>query len=557
MKLVTTAEMRRLEQLADRAGLAYGTMMENAGRATAQVVAGRLGSTSGRILVLVGPGNNGGDGLVSARYLAGWGHQVAVYIWKRARADDPNLAKVIEGDIPLFRAEEDQDWRELDKQVAECDILLDALLGTGVSGELRGTIPELLRRVHRGLVERQKQETAIPAVPRSIAAVPEQAASPHAPLVIAIDLPSGLNSDSGEIAPLSLQADVTVTFAYPKRGHFMFPGAAYVGELLVVDIGIDDALAADLTVEVATRDAIARLLPERPANAHKGTFGKAMIVAGSTNYVGAPCLAAEAAYRSGAGLVTLAVPEAIHPIVSSKLTEATYLVLPDSMGALLPTACRLLEKHLTSYDALLVGPGLGQAPETGAFVQALFGSGGGRQELGFTSLPSSPPKTHHLPPLVIDADGLNLLSRHTGWWHDLPEQTVLTPHPGEMARLLRCSIADIDADRLTVASQAAGEWGCTVVLKGAHSVVAHPDGRLTVIPFANPALATAGTGDVLAGIIVALMAQGARAYDAAIAGAYLHASAGELWRREYGDRGMLAGDLLPLLPRALRSLIRS
>ena len=557
MKLLTMQEMRDLEAAANRGGLAYDTMMERAGRATAQVVRDYLPANGQRVLILVGPGNNGGDGLVAARHLAQWGYEVTVYIWRRSLAEDPNLARVEGLSLAILRADDDAKGQLLREQVAHCDALIDALLGTGIVGGLRGGLPKLLEWINAALAQRALDAAETVDVP---VVCPERRVTRSGarvrPLIVAVDLPSGLDSDTGEIDPLALQADCTVTFAHPKRGHYLYPGADWVGELWVADIGIAAELAKTIPLDVATAEAVARTLPKRPSQGHKGTFGKAMVVAGSLNYVGAPHLAAEAAYRVGAGLVTLGIPAAIHGAVSARLIEATFILLPHELGALKPSACPLLREGLRGYSALLVGPGLGQAPETAAFLWRLLTQASKRSDIGFAQPASEPHAEVRLPPLVLDADGLNLLAAHEGWHKALPPDTVLTPHPGEMARLLGCDIAAVNADRLTIARQAALQWGCTVLLKGAYSVVAGSDGRQTVLPFANPALASGGTGDVLAGAIVGLMAQGMAGYEAAVAGAFLHAQAGESWRREVGDRGLLASELLPRLPQALAGLTR-
>jgi NAD(P)H-hydrate epimerase len=347
----------------------------------------------------------------------------------------------------------------------------------------------------------------------------------------------------------ALPADLTVTFACPKRGHYLYPGADWVGHLQVADIGI--ATDPELPLEVATDETVAALLPARPRNSHKGTYGRALVVAGSANYVGAPALAAEAAYRSGAGLVTAALPQRIYHLVAGRLREPTFLLLPDDLGALVPAGARLVLDRLADYDALLVGPGLGGEAPTSAFLEALLPRrAAGARPLGFGILApaTEPAALPPLPPLVLDADGLNLLREVPDWPRLIPAQCVLTPHPGEMARLLDLSIGRVQTDRIGVACTAAHDWGCVVALKGAYTVVAAPDGRATVIPFANALLATAGSGDVLAGAIVGLLAQGAEAYAAAVCGAYLHGLAGALRAAEIGDAGMLAGDLLPLLP---------
>jgi NAD(P)H-hydrate epimerase len=387
----------------------------------------------------------------------------------------------------------------------------------------------------------------------------EGLAHSNPPAVVALDLPSGLNSDDGALDPAALPADMTVTLAAVKRGHVLFPGAEAVGKLVVGDIGIPLDLYADILLEMATPSQIASLLPARPAGGHKGTFGKALVVAGSVNYTGAASLAAGSATRVGTGLVTLAPPQAIYPIVAARLAEATYLLLPHDMGVLAPDAVKVLSEKVMDYDALLLGPGFGQEKPTEEFLSQLLGGeqAAHSRRLGFLHDDETVGKAAEgpqLPPLVVDADGLNLLARLENWPQLLPPETVLTPHPGEMARLMSCEIREVQADRIGCATQMAAEWKQVVVLKGAHTVVAAPDGRVTLLPFANPAMATAGSGDVLAGAIVGMRAQGLAPFEAALVGAYLHGLAGELAREALGDAGVVAGDLMGMLPLAIRRL---
>jgi hydroxyethylthiazole kinase-like uncharacterized protein yjeF len=299
-------------------------------------------------------------------------------------------------------------------------------------------------------------------------------------------------------------------------------------------------------------------LPPRPAAAHKGTFGRALIVAGSVNYVGAAALSAAGAIRVGTGLVTIALPMPIQPAVAASLTEATYLLLPHDMGVIASGAVRVLREQIDSYEALLLGPGLTQEKETVEFVHRFLGleRAERRGHIGFVSVATEEKEEHQLPPLVVDADGLNALSLADEWWEHLPAGTILTPHPGEMARLVGddATAKEIQANREGVAQRMAVKWDAVVVLKGALTVVADPDGRVTVLPFANPALATAGSGDVLAGAIVGLRAQGMPPFEAAVTGAYVHGLAGAFARQDLGDMGVSAGDLPLRLPIALRRI---
>jgi NAD(P)H-hydrate epimerase len=285
-----------------------------------------------------------------------------------------------------------------------------------------------------------------------------------------------------------------------------------------------------------------------------------MLVAGSMSYTGAAILAGQAALRSGAGLVTMAPPQVIHPILASRLAEATYVPLPHAEGAIAPEAARLLYARMDDVDALLIGPGLTQAAPTVAFVKELLSGKAGTAQRAVGFRPSGGDKspteesTQALPPLILDADALNILADQETWWRLLPPNCILTPHPGEMARLAKSSVKEVQARRLEIAAEMAAHWGQIILLKGAHTIIAAPDGRMMVMPFANPALAKGGSGDVLAGLITGLRAQGLGAFEAASAGAYLHGLAGELARENLGTAAVIAGDLIGYLPLALREL---
>jgi len=389
MKVLTTEEMRRIEREADAGGLTYATMMENAGRAVAEAclpfaplhpkVGGieggggkRGGATVKRILVLVGPGNNGGDGLVAGRYLHDAGVYVTFYIWKRRIEDDENFRLATERDIPTLWAEEDDGFARLRQLLGESDVIIDALLGTGVDRPIGGALREILTVVGEVREARGKRQEAEERGALFSPSSPPFAAPPSWPVLVAVDVPTGLDCDTGAIDPAAVPADLTVTFGFPKRGQFLFPGAEYMGQLIVADIGIPPHLADDVQVELATPDMVRELLPPRPISAHKGTFGKALVVAGSVNYTGAAYLASAAATRVGTGLVTLALAESIHPILASKLSEVTFLLLPQDMGVLVPDAIKVLGERIQDYDALLLGPGLGREKETVQFVQQLL-----------------------------------------------------------------------------------------------------------------------------------------------------------------------------------------
>lgn len=565
LKIFTTQEMRDLERRSHESGHTYADMMERAGRAVAAVIHRDHPPAEGqRIVVLAGPGNNGGDGLVAARHLAQWGHPVRVYCVHRRAEGDDNYARLQDAGVEVAHADADEGLATLQGWLDGAAIWVDALLGTGVSRPIEGLMKEVLdlarSRLRPGEPPSSLDETDGILWPAS----PAACARTRRPLVVAVDCPSGLNCDTGALDPAAIPADLTVTFAYPKAGHFLFPGAAAVGTLAVADIGINPAFAEAIPVEVVTGEAVAALLPERPPDAHKGTFGKALIVAGSVNYTGAAYLAATGAARSGAGLVTVALPRPLHPILAGRLAEATWLALPHDLGVIHRDAISVLEEHLEGYRALLLGPGLTQEKEAVRFVQEFLQREvahrppppiGFLKDVAELTSPSEPEAGPPWPPLVLDADALNALAQSEGWPQWLAGvQAVLTPHAGEMARLLGTTPVEVQAARWKVASGAAREWRQVVLLKGAFTVIAAPDGRLAVNPFANPALATAGSGDVLAGIVTGFLAQGMAPWEAAVAGAYVHGLAGELARQAVGDAGVLAGDLLPHIPEALRRL---
>jgi len=564
MRILSISEMRALESTADMAGHSYAQMMEQAGKSLAIAVVQHAPVKGRRILVLVGPGNNGGDGLVAARLLHDSGAHVTAYLTgKRDPEQDIVFKQTQASGVKIVYAPDDPGCETLRRLTSQAHVILDSLLGIGATPPLRGVVADVLRNVKAGL----GQTITDPVTPLNR---PPKLAPPR-PLIVAVDGPSGLDFDSGAIDPLALKAHLTVTFAAPKWGHFTLPGAEYVGELLVADIGIPKSVEiSSKGTALAAPKNVRQWLPSRPLDAHKGTFGKALIAAGSVNYTGAALLAAAAAVRAGAGLVTLAIPNLLHTAIVPALPEVTYILLPHTLGVLDGRAMALLAEKIEgagspgedspgepvlAYSAMLVGPGLSYTPETVAFMRRLLGLETGKRNTGFVPSEAKPEgKRPALPPLVVDADGLNILSDIPDWHTLLPPETILTPHPGEMARLTGKTTAEVQADRLHIAQTSAAAWGHVVVLKGAFTVIAAPDGEAALLPFANPGLASAGTGDVLAGAIVALRAQGLDAFQAAVAGAYLHGLAGEIIRERLGTAGIAASDVAHALPEAIQRI---
>lgn len=537
VKLVTVSEIQAIEKAADAAGHTYAAMMEHAGRGLAEIIEETYGYLAEEgILGLIGSGNNGGDALVALTYLAESDWKCAALLVRPRSPQDPLLERaraagvtVISGD-PVTLEADPPPWHGY-------ALLLDGVLGTGIRLPLRPAAAAWLDAIRKDLADRAEP-----------------------PIVVAVDVPSGVDCDSGQAAPETIPADLTVTMAAVKVGMLRLPAFTLCGEIRLADIGLPADLPAWEAIHryVISPDWVRSLLPPRPADAHKGTFGTALVVAGSTNYTGAALLAGRAAYRVGAGLVTLGVPAPLHTALAGQFPEATWLLLPNELGVLAESAADVLRRNLGRATALLFGPGFGLEECTRDFVAALLAGEQPHHAIGFVQHTDDPAAAQHvsLPPLVVDADGLKLLAQIEGWAQKLPAPAVLTPHPGEMSVLTALPRDEIQADRLGVAERYAAQWGHVVVLKGAHTVVAAPDGRLAVLPVATPALARAGTGDVLAGLIVGLRAQGLPAFEAALAGAWIHAAAGLHALDALGNAAsVLAGDVLAAIPAALNDLL--
>jgi len=513
MKLVTVEQMRALEERSAAAGVPPAVLMENAGLAVAQEVWMALGVVAERpVLVLVGPGNNGGDGLVAARHLHDFGAHVTCYLLRRRPAEDPNLTQVVQRGIPVVTADEDPDGHALDELLAGADAVVDALLGTGRARGIEGTLAAILSALRR------RQEQTRP------------------PAVYAVDLPTGVDADTGQADNLAVRADMTVALGYSKVGLHTLPGAEFAGRVLVVDIGIPRDVVSDLPFELLEAGWVRQHLPARSKDAHKGTFGRVVIAGGSRYFIGAPRLAALGALRSGAGLATIACPASIQAAVAAGVSEATYLPLHDCDGFVAPGAASDLLPALAAANALVIGPGLSQEGGAPTFVREML-----------AALPSD-------FPAVVDADALNALAAGGRWWEAVRGRLVLTPHPGELSRLTALPVPEIQADRLTTAVRCAREWRHTVVLKGAHVVIAAADGRACVSPFANPLVASGGTGDVLSGAIAGFLAQGLDPFDAACCAVYVGGMAADAMREEFGDSGLLASDLPREIAKAVRTL---
>lgn len=516
MRVATAAEMREIDRKAmDKYGIPGIVLMENAGRRVVEAVCRHLGGdVKGKVItVFVGKGNNGGDGLVVARHLLNMGADVRVLM-----VADPEHLK---GDAAVNL----DIWRKMGQKIypiykpnginlvkvslMSTDLIVDAIFGTG----FRGTVNEKIGRVI-------------------------QLINASGAPVISVDIPSGLEADTGRIGGQCVKAAATVTFGLPKLGMVLEQGVSVTGRMEVADISLPKPLLFDTRIKrwLLSREVVSRWLPKRQADAHKGDFGRVLIVAGSVGMGGAAMLTARACLKSGAGLVTLAIPEPLHDAVAGRIPEVMTLPLPHAGGALSMEALNALLEKQQKIDVLAIGPGLSQSDETVKLVLELL-----------------PQVT---VPTVIDADGLNALARDTAVLEKIKAPAVLTPHPGEMARLLEMTVQEVQDNRVMLTQQCAEDWDCTVLLKGPRTLVADPAGELYINSTGNSGMATAGSGDVLTGIISGLIAQGMEVSRAAAAGAYIHGLAGDLACEQLGSHSLLAGEIIDYLPQSIKRLAR-
>lgn len=515
MQVVTAHTIQELDRRAiNEYGIPGRQLMENAGRAcTDQILAACSNMTNKRAVILAGKGNNGGDGYVVARHLLTEGWQVLVIVLAQRgeiSGDALTMLEMLPETALSFCPVEGTLTEQHGGDLQQATLLVDALLGTGLKTDVTGVYREAVNLLN---------------------------AAPG--MVVAVDIPSGVHGTSGSILGQAVKADLTVSFACAKLGQVLYPGALQTGRLEVVAIGIPPQLLAEApSYEYLDEPSMAPLISPRDRQAHKGTFGHCLVIAGSTGKSGAAALAANAAVRSGAGLVTLACPATINPILEIKTTEAMTVALPDAdNGRLTSAALPLITTLLAGKDAVAVGPGIDRLPETVSLVQRLV-------------------KTI-AQPLVIDADGLNALADDLSVLHSKPSQAViLTPHPGEMARLLGAALPVTTDARICVAQEFAHCYGVYLILKGARTIIAAPDGRVAINGSGNPGMASGGMGDVLTGVLTALLGQGLHPWQACRLGVFIHGLAGDMVAANKGEIGMHAGDVSEALPFAFNRLLR-
>jgi len=515
MKVATGAQMKQLDSLTiEECGIPGIVLMENAGLKVVESIEEffNYDIAGKRIMIFVGKGNNGGDGLVAARHLHNKKARVKIYL-----SADPglfagdaavNMSIISKMHIPVYQLDNEASITRMNVAMKKADLLVDALFGTGFKGVPKGRVGNIIRDINRSEVP-----------------------------VIAVDIPSGLEADTGKVRGQGIKADITVTFGLPKIGLLIEPGATMTGTLKIVDISIPTNIIdrMGLKIEMPTRSWCKQQLPERISTSHKGTFGHVVVIGGSNGMSGAPVLAGKAALKFGAGLVTIAVPRSLQQVVAAQVPEALTKGLPEAGNSTFSQeALSELLSITGKASAVVIGPGL----STEETVKSLF-----------ISLMSKMRK-----PTVVDADGLNILANISTV--EVPRKLVITPHPGEMGRLLGISTAQVQSDRLQAVIQAAKKYKAVTVLKGTRSLTATPEECLYINTTGNPGMATAGTGDVLAGMIGSLLAQGLSADCSAAVATFIHGWAADAALEDSSIMGLTAGDVLGGISKVLQSINR-
>ena len=523
MKLVTSQQMRNIDKRTIEGEKIPGLeLMEKAGKGSADVAKRMVGDDvkGKKVLIFCGTGNNGGDGFVVGRYLSQWGAEVKLFLLgkkKEVKGDAKvNMDKAEKIALKVKEVSKEEDF----SQDINCDLVVDAIFGTGFQGKADGVYADAIEFINRS----------------------------NSP-VLAIDVASGLNADTGEAEGICVKADHTATMALPKIGHYFHPGRTYSGEVTVIDIGVPPKIVdqENLNLNAVTKDEVRALLPTRPGDAYKGNCGRVVLIAGSTGMTGAAALASTSTLRAGAGMAILGIPRTLNDIMEIKFTEVMTRPLPDvrKKGVLALRGLGEINELLQWADCLALGPGLGQHFETIELV---------RRILKRTSLPT-----------LVDADGLNAIAKDSSILKEIDIPLILTPHIGELSRLTNAPMDEIARDRMRYALDSAKKFNCILVFKGAPTIVAEPGGQIYVNSSGNAGMATAGSGDVLTGIIIGLVAQmlfdrrgrdiKAIMLDAANCGVYIHGFAGDLARDEKGEMGMIAGDMMDKIPEAILRIL--
>lgn len=515
MKIVNGSQMKKIDQSAiHEYGIPGVVLMENAGRSvTEEILSSLEGKEKRKVAIVCGRGNNGGDGYVVARHLLQKNVDVEVFIIGRPEniAGDAGIhLRILEKlGAPIRYLTEESNLKEFELILRECNMIVDAIFGTGLTRELNPFFKEIIQMINDAKKE-----------------------------IIAVDIPSGIGADDGKVYGAAVRADKTVVFQLPKIGNINYPGAEYTGEWVLKDIGIPQQIIEkmDLNVHLITKEMVRNILPLRKKDTHKGIYGKICMIAGSVGMAGAAVLVSRSALVSGAGLLKIAVPKAINDILQQKVPEAITVPLEESeKGFIHSEEAEKLISVMEKSDVIAIGPGSGQSKQFHEIFNTVV--------------------EHAVQPVVMDADALNILSKDVGMLNRLKGQVVMSPHIAEMSRLTGKDIEYIAQHRIEIASEFSQKWNCTVVLKGARTVVSDGKGKIFINQTGNPGMATAGSGDVLTGLIAGLIAQGIAPVDAAIAAVYIHGYAGDRAAKRLGEYGLLAGDISAEIPLALKELV--
>ncbi len=512
MKLALSDEMNKIDEyIMNDIGIPGAVLMENAGGIVAQQICDDFDNLK-NVLIISGVGNNGGDGFVIARRLHEKGVNVKVIVVgqpKEMQSDAQLYFQIIKTlGLPIYNINDAGAVSQLEKIIPVQDVVVDALFGTGLSKPIEGFYAMIVEVVNR-----------------------------LSKYIFAVDVPSGVDSNSGQILGVAIKANKTISFIYPKIGNIMYPAADCCGELLVKSIGVGTDFIPTETMKynVITDDLARKLIPPRPKDSHKGTYGTACVIAGSSGMTGAAILTCKAALRCGLGLLKLYIPESLRHLITMSIPEAVIVPIEEMRrGVVSLSQIDYIVSNVGESSVVAVGPGCGVSGEMSEMIRRLI-----------TELDN---------PLIIDADGLNALAKNVDWLNEKKSQIILTPHPGEMARLLDTTIEEVMLNPIDTATSFAKKYGVIVVLKSSRTVIANPSGEVYVNVNGNTGMATGGTGDVLTGIITGFIAQGLSLYHAAILGVYIHGSAGDEMSVSKGEFGLVATDLVEGMPYAFRKL---
>ena len=511
MRVVSVKEMREIDRIAiKQLGIPGVVLMENAGQSVVSAMEDYFDMENvENVTIVCGKGNNGGDGFVVARYLMNLETNIDVYI----TADPSTISGDAKKNLNILSGlglkpkviKTKKDLQKLRTSMTHSDIVVDAIFGTGFSGKIQGITEDVVKELNESGIN-----------------------------IVSVDTPSGIDSDNGAVIGEAVQADLTVTMGLPKVGQFLYPARHYVGELYVADIGFPEQVINDVEVKgtLVDNEVLRRFIPWRAPNLHKGAFGRILIIAGSTGMSGAAAMAATSALRAGAGLVYLAIPEHLNPILEAKCTETITIPLPQTEdGSISLKAYTKIMDEIKKVDVVAIGPGMSQHPETQKLVREVAENANA--------------------PLLVDADGINALVGYTKVLKKRKKPTVITPHPGEMARLINRDVREIVRNKVNLSQKYAQDWRVTIVLKGAPTVIAEQDGKFWLNSHVNSGLATAGSGDVLTGLIIGFLAQRTTPLAASVSGVYIHSLAGEILKEKIGEHSLIAGDLIDTIPQAI------